>query len=454
MSDPTIDRERTAAIARLLNDVRSALPDASPTREQMELVRAALCGLAARRDFWGRSEFEDPCADEKQRRYLLHEEPDQTLALYLMVMRKGKRTPVHDHQTWACIAAVEGSETNELYRAVQRDPVRGIGVVELLGTQVVGPGDGLALLGDDVHAVSIENDMIRHLHLYGRALETLHDRVVFHPQQQRCEPMLIHVSTLRRLGHGPWSVAQGDRVVDGQRWSFVDTQGQGDVLLLLPGAQGNCRAFDHLLPALSQRFRVVALSYPAIGDVRQLATGALGFLQAAGIAKAHVFGTSLGGFVAQWMAMLEPARVDHLLLSNAFDDPTPAQDAAELERVRAQTDEAFKGAALQKLETAPAGAFRDRMLALVRTQPGDSLRQRRIAVLSAPALPAFTRDPATVTLIDAQDDPILPAPMRDALPARYPGATHRRFATGGHHLHFTRADELLELTLALARGRA
>lgn len=452
MSDPTIDRERTAAIARLLDDVRTALPGATPTREQMERVRAALCGLAARRDFWSRSEFEDPAADEKQRRYLLHEEPDQTLALYLMVMRKGKRTPVHDHQTWACIGAVEGRETNELYRAVVRDPARGIGIVEPLGTKVVGPGDGLALLGDDVHAVAIDDDMIRHLHLYGRALETLHDRVVFHPDERRCEPMYIHVSTLRRLGDGPWSVAQGDRVIDGHRWSFVDTQGQGDVLLLLPGAQGNCRAFDHLLPQLSQRFRVVALSYPAIGDARELAAGALGFLRAAGIPRAHVFGTSLGGFVAQWMALLEPARVSHLLLSNAFDDPTPAQDAAELDRVRAQTDEAFKAAALHKLEAAPASAFRDRMLALVRTQPGDSLRQRRIAVLSAPALPAFTRDPATVTLIDAQDDPVLPPPMRDALRTRYPGAAHRRFATGGHHLHFTRAHELTDLLLSVAQA--
>lgn len=451
MSDATIDRERTAGIARLLDEVRAALPDAAPKREQMELVRAALCRLAARRDFWDRSEFEDPAADEKQRRYLLHEEPDQTLALYLMVMRKGKRTPVHDHQTWACIAAVEGRETNELYRAVVRDPVRGVGVVEPLGTKVVGPGDGLALLGDDVHAVAIDDDMIRHLHLYGRALETLHDRVVFHPEQRRCEPMLIHVSTLRRLGRGPWSVAQGDRMIDGHRWSFVDTQGPGDVLLLLPGAQGNCRAFDHLLEKLSQRWRVIALSYPALGDARALASGALGFLLAAGIARAHVFGTSLGGFVAQWMALLEPVRMGHLLLSNTFDDPTPAQDAAELERVRAQTDEAFKAAALQKLEAAPAGAFRDRMLALVRTQPGDSLRQRRIAVLSAPALPAFTRDPATVTIIDAQDDPILPPPMRDALPARYPGAAHRRFATGGHHLHFSRADEVLELMLSFAQ---
>ena len=92
------------------------------------------------------------------------------------------------------------------------------------------------------------------------------------------------------------------------------------------------------------------------------------------------------------------------------------------------------------------------MLALVRTQPGDSLRQRRIAVLSAPALPAFTRDPATVTLIDAQDDPVLPPPMRDALRTRYPGAAHRRFATGGHHLHFTRAHELTDRLLSVAQA--
>ena len=252
---------------------------------------------------------------------------------------------------------------------------------------------------------------------------------------------------------GPWQ-ALGDRVVDGRRWSYVDTQHGDEVLLMLPGALGSCRSFDPMLDALARRYRVIALSYPAVDDVPTLAAGALGVLQAAGVARATVFGSSLGGFVAQWMALLEPARVARLVLANSFDDPRPAQDAAELQRVQAMSDEAFRQATLQRLEALPDARFRERMLPLVQPQPAASLRSRRIAVLRAAPLPAFTRDAATVTLIDAEDDPVLPAVMRDGLAARYPGAAHRRFATGGHHLHITREADLAALLLSPSEARA
>lgn len=450
-SNPTT---RDRGVAGLIDAVRAATAGVQLDRAVLAQVLLPLQDLAAHRSLWSAADFPDPPEGAQQRRYLVHEEPDQSLALYLMVMRKGKRTPVHDHQTWACIAAVEGAETNELYRCLQRNPATGVGVVEPAGTRIVRPGEGLSFLPDDVHAVSIEQDeLIRHLHLYGRALETLHDRVVFHPEQQRCEPMFIHVPTLRRAGTGAWQ-ALGDRVVDGRRWSYVDTQHGDEVLLMLPGAMGSCRSFDPMLDALARRYRVIALSYPAVDDVPTLAAGALGVLQAAGVARATVFGSSLGGFVAQWMALLEPARVERLVLANSFDDPRPAQDAAELQRVQAMSDDAFRQATLQRLQATPDERFRQRMLPLVLPQPAASLRSRRIAVLQAAPLPAFAREAATVTLVDAEDDPVLPAVMRDGLAARYPGAVHRRFATGGHHLHITREAELAALLLSMPGAHA
>ena len=197
----TAARER--GVAQLIDAVRAATGRGPIDRDALAAVQQALQPLAARQGLWSTTDFPDPPEGAQQRRYLVHEEPDQSLALYLMVMRKGKRTPVHDHQTWACIAAVEGAETNERYRCLERNPATGVGVVEPIDTCIVRPGQGLSFLPDDVHAVSIEEDqLIRHLHLYGRALETLHDRVVFHPEQQRCEPMFIHVPTLRRAGRG------------------------------------------------------------------------------------------------------------------------------------------------------------------------------------------------------------------------------------------------------------
>ena len=180
-----------------IDKIRVIASQAEINRTSLEAIEHEVLEMAAQKHWWAESLFPSPASDELQARSLIQEDRDQSFALYLNVMRPGKKIPPHNHTTWACIAAVEGVERNVLYERLQAGTEPGPAQLREIGQKSVSPGKALALMPDDIHAVYIEDGMIRHLHMYGRALETLSERLVYDLDAQRCQRMQIAVQTKR-----------------------------------------------------------------------------------------------------------------------------------------------------------------------------------------------------------------------------------------------------------------
>ena len=102
-------------------------------------------------------------------------------------------------------------------------------------------------------------------------------------------------------------------------------QGEGPALLMVAGtAYPGGTWYPALLDLLAERHTVITYDHRGTGktagqagefSTRTLAHDALGLLAALQVPSAHVLGHSMGGRVAQWMALDEPARVRSLVLA-------------------------------------------------------------------------------------------------------------------------------------------
>lgn len=103
---------------------------------------------------------------------------------------------------------------------------------------------------------------------------------------------------------------------------YFELVGSGPPLLLMDGLGGHWVWFKNVGP-LSQRFRVIALDIRGVGNsdkprgpyrVEQMAQEVLEVIDALAAAPAFILGNSLGGFIAQELALSRPWAVSKLVL--------------------------------------------------------------------------------------------------------------------------------------------
>lgn len=94
-------------------------------------------------------------------------------------------------------------------------------------------------------------------------------------------------------------------------------------LLMIRGLSRTSRHWGQLVPELEGRFRLILMDNRGVGrssvpllpfSTKEMADDAAAVLDAVGEASAHVLGISLGGMIAQELALGHPARVRRLVL--------------------------------------------------------------------------------------------------------------------------------------------
>ena len=114
----------------------------------------------------------------------------------------------------------------------------------------------------------------------------------------------------------PYVVNEGARL-------YWREEGAGTPILLIMGLSFTHEMWFRVLPWITSRYRVILFDNRGMGrsdvprgpySIRQMARDARAVLDAAGVRAAHVIGASMGGMIAQEMALLCPERVLSLVL--------------------------------------------------------------------------------------------------------------------------------------------
>ena len=121
--------------------------------------------------------------------------------------------------------------------------------------------------------------------------------------------------------------------------------GSGEPLVMIMGLGGDLTAWAFQTPVFSQEFRCIVFDNRGAGrtdhpdtpyTIRMMARDTVSLLDGLGIDRAHVLGLSMGGMIAQEIAINEPSRVLSLQLHATLAKPDPYLQAVVATLVRAR----------------------------------------------------------------------------------------------------------------------
>ncbi|NLU66001.1 alpha/beta fold hydrolase [Streptomyces sp. HNM0574] len=230
---------------------------------------------------------------------------------------------------------------------------------------------------------------------------------------------------------------------------WYEVRGGGEPLVLLSGQANDHHWWDGVRADFEERFTTLVLDQRGTGrsdstgsdgcSTRSFADDVRAVLDHAGFARAHVYGTSMGGRVAQWLAADRPERVGRLVLGcTSPGGPHAVECGPEVRRALTQSDpEAARRALLELMYTPStlaggAGPFH------TLGDPTMSASARRAHLRASAghdAWDALPRITAPTLIVHGTDDVLNPAANAELLARRIPDA-RLRLVPGARHAYF------------------
>jgi pimeloyl-ACP methyl ester carboxylesterase len=232
-------------------------------------------------------------------------------------------------------------------------------------------------------------------------------------------------------------------------------------LVMLQHFRGNLDSWDPALTdALAEHRSVILVDYPGLGassgdfgpSIADTARKAIAFVSALGLTEVDLLGFSIGGFVAQEMALIRPALVRRLILAATAPKGGPGMhgwraDIATAARLEQSTAESLLHIFFAPTDTSRAkgGEFLARFLARSENRDTPTTLVARDAQYDAivewgipdhGALQRLGGIQSPTLIIQGDDDQMIPTKLSHLMAGLIPDATIRIYPDAAHAFLF------------------
>jgi 3-oxoadipate enol-lactonase len=235
---------------------------------------------------------------------------------------------------------------------------------------------------------------------------------------------------------------------------YYEIFGQGYPLVLIRGLGSNSDHWYEQTPVFSREYRVIVFDNRGAGrssdpggafSILMMAQDVIGLLDELKIDRTHVFGLSMGGMIAQELAIRYPGRVNGLVLACTHcGGPHQISASAEvgsifMEMIQTASDESKSRAATclfhkETLEKRPEVARRYAEISLKWPVTANTLTKQWEAIAKHDAFERLPHIKSPTLVLTGDGDVLIPPENSKILAERIPGAELKIIPGGGHQV--------------------
>ena len=254
---------------------------------------------------------------------------------------------------------------------------------------------------------------------------------------------------------------------------YWESKGQGKPLLLISGVSGGTWSWEESIVAWSPHFRVIAFDNMGAGRsskpdrpyrIAEMADHAAVVLDAAQEGQAFVLGLSMGGMIAQELALHYPNRVSGLVLGcthcggSERIPPNPEviqrfgdNEGLSPEEIIDKNLELLVTPVFLKSGQDSLNRYRERQLRAP-FQPNYALQRQLEAIRGFDACSRVNKIQTPTLIITADRDLMVPPENGQMLASRISGAELKLFKNSGHLVYLERAQTFYDTVMRFFQG--